>query len=201
MLKTLILKANSIAQFRVKLASLNYQNLRKIDIRNNKIKMSLEQVSRFADKLKKFQQLRLFNMEENSGIDLSGDAYIKLIKSLPKSLEMFNNQRKIYLLREVQDELLKRKKHQLQRGKAGDEGAAGEGDVRDALDDADDDELPFNQEIPPDPIPAAEPEPAAEDQSLTESARQRMEEELQAYEVELDHKFRNQNAENESDYD
>lgn len=73
-------------------------------------------------------------MEENQGIELDGhsDAYIKLIKSLPKSLEMFNNQRKIYLLREVQDELLKRKKRQLQRGKDGDTTLNEEGDIREA---------------------------------------------------------------------
>ena len=73
-------------------------------------------------------------MEENVGIELDGnsDAYIKLIKSLPKSLEMFNNQRKIYLLREVQDELLKRKKRQLQRGKDGDTTLNEEGDIREA---------------------------------------------------------------------
>lgn len=104
-------------------------------------------------------------MEENVGIELDGnsDAYIKLIKSLPKSLEMFNNQRKIYLLREVQDELLKRKKRQLQRGKDGDTTLNEEGDIREALADEDDDELPFNQEIEPDHEPAADKEPEEEE--------------------------------------
>ena len=48
-------------------------------------------MAKLADKLKKFKQLRTFNLDSNPGIQMKGEAYIKVIESLPASLEMFNN--------------------------------------------------------------------------------------------------------------
>ena len=78
---------------RIQLASYNYVNLVKIDLRNNKIIMTTDEVFKLAEKMCKFVKLRTFNFERNKSIDLTpdSDAYINLIESLPNSLEMFNN--------------------------------------------------------------------------------------------------------------
>lgn len=65
MLRNLVLKANSISTLRLHLCSLNYQNLVNFDVRNNNIVMKSDQIEKLALKLKKFQQLRTFNMEAN----------------------------------------------------------------------------------------------------------------------------------------
>ena len=64
--------------------------------------MSVEQVLKVADKLKKFKALRTFNLNDNAGIDMNGatkeskDAFLKMIDSFPTSLVMFNNMRRNY---------------------------------------------------------------------------------------------------------
>ena len=44
LLRILVLKANRIKKFRLNLCSSNYQYLTHIDVRNNRIKMSIEEV-------------------------------------------------------------------------------------------------------------------------------------------------------------
>lgn len=104
-LKILILKANSIIDFKLKLSSQNYQNLVKFDIRNNKIQMTSEQIMDFASKMKKFKALEIFNMEANPGVNFEKEktVYAHFVRSLPQSLDFFNNRRKIYIIDELKD--------------------------------------------------------------------------------------------------
>lgn len=131
-----------------------------------------------AAKLRKFKKLRTFNLEKNQKIDLTGDAYIEVIESLPSSLEMFNNQRKHYLLKEIEELLIEKKRQQF---------AAHH---KDSLHEA------ASVEFEADPD---SPRQKDKDCSPEEIKARRIERKLQEYEQKLAHKFRKRNLEEDSD--
>ena len=77
-----------------------------IDIRNNKkLAVDRRKLEELGNKLAKFKKLRFFNIEHKN-LDLRSPelrkAYYKMIVELPKTMEMFNNARTMYLWDEVQ---------------------------------------------------------------------------------------------------
>ena len=84
-LRTLIIKSNNIEELKLVTSFQNYQNLKLIDLRNNKISMTDTQIDKLSVKLRKLKVLEAFNMESNK-VDLQCDRYLRLILNLPESL-------------------------------------------------------------------------------------------------------------------
>ena len=74
----------------------NYLNLMKVNLRNNKIMFSNMEVINFVKKLKDFKVLKVLNMDNNP-FEKIPSINNKIIRGLPKTLEMYNNQRRVYV--------------------------------------------------------------------------------------------------------
>ena len=92
-LKILILNANKITDLRIMCKDSNYINIEKMNFANNSINFNnIIEVNDFAEKLKKFKQLKVLNLEHNPFE--ANDQYTEtIVKQLPNSIDLFNNQR------------------------------------------------------------------------------------------------------------
>ena len=99
----------------------------KMVFRNNRIKFTNMEVISFARKLKEFKALRVLNLENNP-FEKDPQINAKIIRGLPQNLEMYNNQKKIY----VQGTIAKTPDQDAPQADAlgGDAGAQGEEEVK-----------------------------------------------------------------------
>lgn len=95
-LKVLILNANNITELKLQCKDQNYVNIMKMVFRNNQIRFTNMEVINFVKTLKMFKTLRVLNLEHNP---FENDKVIKekIIRGLPQSLELYNNQRKMHI--------------------------------------------------------------------------------------------------------
>lgn len=126
-LKVLVLNANNIAELKLQCKRDNHLNIMKMVFRNNRIKFTNMEVISFARKLKEFKALRVLNLENNP-FEKDPQINAKIIRGLPQNLEMYNNQKKIY----VQGTIAKTPDQDAPQADAlgGDAGAQGDEEVK-----------------------------------------------------------------------
>ena len=95
-LKVLILNANNITELKLQCRRENYVNIMKMVFRNNKINFTNMEVINFVKRLKEFKVLKVLNLENNP-FENDPQVNVKIIRGLPQNLDMYNNQKKVYV--------------------------------------------------------------------------------------------------------
>jgi len=68
----------------------------KMVFRNNKINFTNMEVINFVKKLKEFKVLKVLSLDNNP-FEKFPQIHNKIIRGLPKNLEMYNNQKRVYV--------------------------------------------------------------------------------------------------------